>query len=493
MRQHPTGRSPANAEDTMSNLAKYLLSGVLLPGALLSPLLGATPTLANSKTSAEFTTETCRGAMDDLAKVDATAEEQHWTAVPEGQTGAQNNLIKLRSAYVVTRGEDKFMVVTGLSQIGGAVGTGNVCMVTYPGAKLQRNDFYNVISATLDLKPIGNMNLPQGRMEMFEIQSDGPAKLILQMMTLNDGNVMMASIGSLNAPAQAQQNATSEVDGSVRAFRGLDASIVYVLGSDGNLWREFDTWNNALQPRKQVDHDVSAFEALDASTVFVLGTDGSLWREFGTWNNTKKSRNYVDGNVEAFQALDINITYVLGTDGKLWREFGAWDNSQQPRQNVDAHVRAFQAIDASVAYVLGENGNLWRETGTWNNVLQPRTHVDGTVAAFQALDGNIVYVLGENGNLWREFGAWNNAQQPRVQVDGNVKAFQALDADVVYVLGSDGNLWREQGTMQVRTRVASNVLAFHAVDDKTVYVLCPGGVLFRTPVPHIAPLAERTN
>jgi hypothetical protein len=47
--------------------------------------------------------------------------------------------------------------------------------------------------------------------------------------------------------------------------------------------------------------------------------------------------------------------------------------------------------------------------------------------------------------------------------------------------------------MQVRTRVASNVLAFHAVDEKTVYVLCPGGVLFRTSVPHIAPLAERTN
>jgi hypothetical protein len=488
MRPYSTCRDPAIVEVAMSIRKQKLLAGALLSGAFLWPFIGA-PAFANPTTAAEFTVATCRGAMDDLAKVEAMAEEQHWTTTSEGFAGAQNDRVTLRSAWTVTQGDDKFIVATGNSQIG--AGTGNVCMVMFPGVKLQRNEFYNVISAAMELKAIGTMTMQQGRMEIFEIKNDGRANLIFQLTSLNDGNVVMAGLETVNAPVPTP--AVVRVDGTVRAFRGFDASIVYVLGTDGKLWREFETWDNALKPRKNVDNNVTAFQALDANIVFVLGTDGTLWRVFGTWNNTRRSRNYVDGSVQAFQALDINITYVLGSDGKLWREFGAWDNTQQPRQYVDAHVRAFQAIDPSITYVLGDNGNLWREFGTWNNILQPRVRVDGNVQAFQALDANIVYVLGDNGNLWREFESWNNAQRPRVQVDSAVKAFQALDGDIVYALGTDGNLWREQGTNATRTKVASNVLAFHAVDDNTVYVLCPGGILYRMPVAHSAPAPPRSD
>jgi hypothetical protein len=474
----------------MPNRTKNLLLSAFLPAALLCPLIASAPALANSATSAAFTLATCRGAMDDLAKVDAIAREKNWETAPGDFAAAQNNLVKIRSGWKVTQGEDQFLVATGLSQVGGNIGGGNLCMVMFPGMKVQRGEFFSAMSAAMELTPMANMALPQGHMEMFEIKSSGPGKQMLQLMTLNDGNVVMTGMVSMNVSASPQGAAASQVDGSVRAFRALDANTVYVLGTDGNLWREFDTWNNPLKPRNQVDRNVNTFQALDANTVFVLGTDGSLWREFGTWNNTRRPRNYVDGSVQAFQALDISIAYVLGTDGNLWREFGAWDNSQQPRQNVDGHVRAFQAIDASMAYVLGNDGKLWREFGTWNNVLQPRQNVDASVSAFQALDANTVYVLGNNGNLWREFGTWNNAKRPRVQVDGNVKAFQALDATTVYVLGTDGNLWREQGTMQTRTQVASNVLAFQAVDDNTVYTLCAGDILFRMHVPHAEPIAE---
>jgi hypothetical protein len=474
----------------MSKRTEYLLLSAFLLTALLCSLIGGAPASANSTTSAEFTVATCRDAMDDLAKVDAMAQERNWTNAPGDFSGAQNNVFKLRSAWTVTQGEDKFVVATGLSQIGGNIGTGNLCMVMFPGVKVHRDEFFKTMSAAMELKPTANMTLPQGRMEMFEIKSAGPATLIVQMMSLNDGNIMMTSMGSMNVPPSPQPAAPSQVDGSVRSFRALDASTVYVLGSDGNLWREFDTWNNALQPRNHVDGNVNAFQALDAHTVYVLGTDGNLWREFGTWNDARHPREHVDGNVQAFQALNADIAYVLGADGKLWREFGAWDNAQQPRHNVDGHVRAFQALDASVVYVLGNDGRLWREFGAWNNAMQPRIQVDGSVRSFQALDVDMVYVLGNNGNLWREFGTWNNAQHPRVQVDGNVQAFQALDANTVYVLGTDGNLWREQGSMHTRTRVASNALGFQAVDDTTVYVLCPGEVLFRMQVPHAEPIAE---
>jgi hypothetical protein len=493
---HKQAKSPCDgwvrsidSEDAMSNLRKKLLLGNFLSAALLCPLIDAAPALADSTTAAVFTLATCRGAMDDLGKVDAMAQDRNWAVASDDFAAAQNNLVKIRSAWKVTQGEDQFVVATGVSQVAGNIGAGNLCMVMFPGMKVRRDEFFNALSSAMELKPTGNMTFPQGRLEIFEIKSDGPTKLIAQLMSQNDGNVVMASMANIHVPT-SPQGAASQVDGSVRAFRALDASTVYVLGTDGKLWREFDNWDNALKPRVSVDRNVNAFQALDASTVFVLGTDGTLWREFGTWNNTRRPRNFVDGNVQAFKALDINIVYVLGTDGKLWREFGAWDSTQQPRQNVDGHVRAFQPLDASIVYVLGNDGKLWREFGAWSNVLQPRQNVDGSVGAFQALDATTVYVLGNNGNLWREFGSWNNAERPRVQVDGNVKAFQALDANIVYVLGTDGNLWREQGTMQTRTRVASNVLAFQAVDDNTVYVLYPGEMLFRMHVSHAGPIAE---
>jgi hypothetical protein len=306
----------------MSNRTENLLPSAFLPAALLCSLIGGAPAFANSTTSAEFTVATCRDAMDDLAKVDAMAQERNWTTAPGDFSSAQNNVFKLRSAWTITQGEDRFVVATGLSQIGGNIGTGNLCMVMFPGVKVHRDEFFDTMSAAMELKPMANMTLPQGRMEMFEIKSAGPAKL---------------------------------------------------------LWREFGTWNNARQPRDHVDGNVQAFQALNADIACVLGADGKLWREFGARDNAQQPRRNVDGHVRAFQALDASIVYVLGYDGKLWREFGTWNNAMQPRIQVDGSVRSFQALDVDMVYVLGNNGNLWREFGTWNSAQRPRVQVDGNV------------------------------------------------------------------------------------------------------------------
>jgi hypothetical protein len=85
--------------------------------------------------------------------------------------------------------------------------------------------------------------------------------------------------------------------------------------------------------RSEVDANVLAFHALDNSNiVYVLGSDRKLWREFGNaWAQTQP-RQLVDGNVLAFLPVDSHIVYVLGRDGKLWREFdNAW-NVQKPRR-----------------------------------------------------------------------------------------------------------------------------------------------------------------
>jgi hypothetical protein len=88
-----------------------------------------------------------------------------------------------------------------------------------------------------------------------------------------------------------------------------------------------------------------SFQALDDTVVYVLGSDGKLWREFGTYDNSSWPRVMVDANVRGFQAIDDTLVYVLGSDGKLWREFGTYDNSSRRRVMVDANVQGFQAID----------------------------------------------------------------------------------------------------------------------------------------------------
>jgi hypothetical protein len=188
----------------------------------------------------------------------------------------------------------------------------------------------------------------------------------------------------------------------------------------------------------------NSFQALDATTVYVLGSDGKLWRETGDLNN----RSQVDANVGLFSALDATTVYVLGTDRKLWRETGDLNN----RTLVDSNVAAFQALDTTTVYVIGTDGNLWRESGTSAN----RVWVDGNVDKVQALDATTVYVRSRDFSLWRETGD----MRTRTWVDGNVYQFKALDTSMVYVVGGNGTLWREVGTMSDRTEVDANLMGF---------------------------------
>src|ERR1700730_7455328 len=98
--------------------------------------------------------------------------------------------------------------------------------------------------------------------------------------------------------------------------------------------------------KNPVDRNVVAFHALNNSNiVYVLGSDRKLWREFGNAGNPNPPPQLVDKNVLAFQPVDSHIVYVLGSDGKLWREFdNAW-NAQKPRQFIAKQVEDFQPVD----------------------------------------------------------------------------------------------------------------------------------------------------
>jgi hypothetical protein len=232
----------------------------------------------------------------------------------------------------------------------------------------------------------------------------------------------------------------------------------YVLGTDHNLWREHNDeptdWN--VKNRVWIDRDVAQFQAMFCTNVvYVLDTDGSLWRE----PRLQRGPKPIDQNVAQFQVVDNNTAYALHTDGSLWSEYT--DNRPYPPPfPVDDRVVQFQGINSNLVYVLEAGGKLW-------HVGDALYLVDQNVLDFQVDTHGNVYVLYTDRNLYRKY---TNGKRPD-WVDGNVLAFQALDETYVYVLGTDGKLWRERGNMNNRDSVAQGVLGFQVLDPARVDIL----------------------
>ena len=196
----------------------------------------------------------------------------------------------------------------------------------------------------------------------------------------------------------------SDGDGANRAF--LDhqvgdaqptADSIYVLGTDKRLSR----LHADGKTRDIVDENVSTFQAVDLTTVFVLGTDGALWRETRDMHDRVK----IGRPVAAFEYLaDGDTTYVLTPGHVLWRESGT-ETSRQ----VDHDVAAFHGVDANLVYVLAADARLWQEPGDRSQAVL----VDGDLAvkvgaaAFQFagkgnVEGQQTYVLDRGRGLWAE-------------------------------------------------------------------------------------------
>jgi hypothetical protein len=206
-------------------------------------------------------------------------------------------------------------------------------------------------------------------------------------------------------------------DGANRTF--LDHQVadfqpsgdfIYVLGLDKRLSR----LHADGKIREPVDETVAAFQAVDASTIFVLGSDGALWRETGDFHHRVK----VGQPISAFNYVAAgDATYVLAPDHILWRKI-----SDGAPQQVDHDVAAFHPVDASLVYVLATDGRLWREPGGRAEAAL----VDGDLAVKSGADAfqfggtgddkdEAVYVLDRKHGLWVE-------TMPSTRGDGQARA-----------------------------------------------------------------------
>jgi hypothetical protein len=164
----------------------------------------------NSNSAAEFTLTTCLAAMDDLAKVELMARENNWTNKTPPISAALSKFINSQSIWEVMQGESKFIVMIWVNVSGPPL---KVCAASFPGKNVKRDDFFNSISASLELTFMADTRFPQRRSEAYEIKSDRTNKLVLNIMSQSDGTLINAIVQEMRrfVPRQTVPSALPEV------------------------------------------------------------------------------------------------------------------------------------------------------------------------------------------------------------------------------------------------------------------------------------------
>jgi hypothetical protein len=151
-------------------------------------VVASTPGLAadvEPKAAVDFVLSTCLPAMDDLANVDKIAQERGWLRLPD--------LLPLNPEIEKSRAQWQapgFYVLTHHLLIRGME---HKCFVTFGPAKVERDEFYQAISAVLELMPKSDSTFPQSgwRHESYEIIGQKPQQLSI---TSRGGAMLSSSI-----------------------------------------------------------------------------------------------------------------------------------------------------------------------------------------------------------------------------------------------------------------------------------------------------------
>jgi hypothetical protein len=137
----------------------------------------------------------CSDAMDDFAKVTAVARDNHWieTTIPE------QKYVTSLSMWTVTQGDKKFAVRIWLNMLGAErklFPPLKVCGVSFPGKDVNRDEFFNFASSSLELE----FARKGQSTESYELKSYRPKKIELSISS-NNGTVIMATMEEMPTSA----------------------------------------------------------------------------------------------------------------------------------------------------------------------------------------------------------------------------------------------------------------------------------------------------
>jgi hypothetical protein len=165
-----------------------------LGGALLLAAIQPAPALAAGETLAALLATTCLPAIDDLSTVDSLAKRRHWTPLSGRSGPAAQGRFQQKSVWRATEDGETFIVLTGTGTNSAGL-SGNLCMVMLPPRQdVTHSAFFAAISKLLELRTLRDVNTPQGRMIIYEVQNSRPKRVALQVISKPDGSLVQASM-----------------------------------------------------------------------------------------------------------------------------------------------------------------------------------------------------------------------------------------------------------------------------------------------------------
>jgi hypothetical protein len=162
---------------------RKIIGGFAFAVIITSAWGDATETVTGNS-AVEFVLSTCLPAMDDVTNVEAMAREKNWPQLPTMGYGSE----KYTTPHLRWRANG-YQVVTWIFK----ERNNPSCFVGIgPYKRVDRNEFFQSISAALQLELTSDKTFTGFRQEMFRIVGERPLNLLFS--SIGDGTVSSVSI-----------------------------------------------------------------------------------------------------------------------------------------------------------------------------------------------------------------------------------------------------------------------------------------------------------
>ena len=145
----------------------------------ITPALGDAIETVDPKAAVKFVLSVCLPAMDDVTNVERMAQENKWFHLPTNPSSDS----KYTTVHLRWRANGYFVTTWSWKE-------GNLpsCFIGIrPFKKVDRNGFFDVISACLELKPVFDTTRSTLRQEMYEVARKRPLRLLFS--SIEDGTM----------------------------------------------------------------------------------------------------------------------------------------------------------------------------------------------------------------------------------------------------------------------------------------------------------------
>lgn len=273
--------------------------------------------------------------------------------------------------------------------------------------------------------------------------------------------------------------AGTQLGGSVVAAWGSDADNVYVLGSNGNMFRCSAGTTICTDLASGTTQFLNAVWGSDAAHVYAVGDNGSIVQCSAGSNACTPLNSNTSVRFYSVWADGANV-YAAGEGGVVRCAVGS-NTCTKLTTGTSSYFMSVWGSDAANVYAVGGSAGAVR-CAAGSNTCTPLTLSISPYAVWGS-DAANVYVVGAGGGVVRCAAASNTCTTLTVGVSSYLNAVWGSDAANVYAVGQNGAVVRCAAGSNTCTPLNSgttqDLISVSGSDAAHVYAVSHTGVVVR--------------